>query len=152
MKAFIVYDTNYGNTKLAAEEIMQGMKEAGGIETEIGNIKEVALDKVAESDLILIGSPNHIGRPTGTASGFIDKLGKAKLKAKWAAAFDTYGGNDFEKVVKKMEQRIGEKVPGLKIMAPGISIKVDGMKGPIAQGELPKCRDFGRKIASQLKT
>jgi len=26
------------------------------------------------------------------------------------------------------------------------------MKGPVTDGEFPKCRDFGKRIANQLKT
>jgi hypothetical protein len=74
------------------------------------------------------------------------------LKAKWVAVFDTYLGEDFEKAVKKMEKRIGEKVPGLKLMTSGLSIRVGGTKGPIVEGELPRCKDFGKKIANQLRT
>jgi len=68
------------------------------------------------------------------------------------AVFDTYIKEDFEKAVKKMEKRINEKVLGLKQIAPGLSIKVQGMKGPILEEEFPKCKDFGKKIANQLKT
>jgi hypothetical protein len=39
----------------------------------------------------------------------------------------------------------------LKLAAPGLSIKVKGLRGPIVEGELPKCREFGVKIATQLK-
>jgi len=151
-KVFVVYDTKYGNTKLVAEKIVEGMREVEGIETAISDVGEVNLENVADSDAILIGSPNHIGRPARSIRKFIDKLGKPDLKAKWVAVFDTYLGGDFEKAVKKMEKRIGEKVPGLKLMIPGLSIKVGGTKGPILDEELPKCKDFGRKIATQLKT
>jgi len=51
-----------------------------------------------------------------------------------------------------MEKRIHEKVPNLKLTASGLSIKVGGMKGPIVEGELPKCKDFGKKVATQLKS
>lgn len=54
--------------------------------------------------------------------------------------------------MKKMEKRISEKGPGLKLITSGLSIRVGGMKGPIVEGELPKCEDFGKKIADQLKT
>jgi len=151
VKAFIVYDTKYGNTKLVAEKIMDGIREVEGIETAISDVKEVELDKVADSDAILIGAPNHFGGPARTISKFIDKLGKLELIAKWVAVFDTYLGEDFEKAVKKMEKRIGEKVPELKLITSGLSIRVGGMKGPIEDEELPKCKDFGRKIADQLK-
>ena len=92
-----------------------------------------------------------MGGPVGGIKRLIDKLGKLELKAKWIAVFDTYLGEDFEKATKKMEKRIGEKLPGLKIITSGLSIRVDGMKGPITGGELLKCKEFGKKIATQLK-
>jgi hypothetical protein len=72
------------------------------------------------------------------------------LKAKWIADFDTYLGGDFEKAVKKMEKRLDEKVSTLKLIISGLSIRVGGMKGPIVDGELPKRKDFGKQIATQL--
>jgi hypothetical protein len=49
-----------------------------------------------------------------------------------------------------MEKQISGKVPDLKLMVPGLSIKFAGLKGPIPEGELPKCREFGAKIAAQV--
>jgi len=151
VRVFVVYDTKYGNTRIVAEKIVEGLKEVGGLEVAIGDVEEVAPEKVADYDVILIGAPNHMGGPARTIKKFIDKLEKIDLKAEWFAVFDTYLGGDFEKAVKKMEKRIGEKIPKLKRIAPGLSIKVQGMKGPIVEGELPKCIDFGRKIGRQLK-
>ena len=151
-KVFIVYDTKYGNTKLVAEKIAEGVRETRGIEAEIGDVKQVSLRKLADADAILIGAPNHIGNPSRTIMKFIDKLGKLELKAKGAAVFDTYLGGDFEKAMKKMEKRMREKVPAVKLMTSGLSIRVDESKGPITEGEFPKCTEFGKKIAAQLKT
>ena len=128
------------------------MKEIGGIEANLSEIKEVDLNKIVDYDAILIGSPNHIGGPTRGVKKFIDKLGKLPLKGKLFAVFDTYIGKDFEKAVKKMEKQINEKAPELKMIAPGLSIRVQGIKGPIQEGELPKCKEFGYKIATQIKT
>ena len=152
VKVFVVYDTKYGNTKIVAEEILEGLREVEGVETAISDVEEVDLGRVADSEAILIGTPNHMGGPAWTIRKFIDKLGKVDLKAEWAAVFDTYLGGDFEKVVKKMEKRIREKIPRLKLVSPGLSVRVEGMKGPIAEGELPKCREFGKKIATQITT
>ena len=156
VKVFVVYDTKYGNTKLVAETIVEGIREVEGIEADISELKEVDLNKLPDYDAILIGSPNHYGGPTTGTKEFIDKLGKLPLKGKMFAVFDTYLGKRsdffFAKAMKKMEERINEKVPGLKQIAPGLSTKVQGMKGPIVEGELPKCKDFGKKIATQLKT
>lgn len=151
MKVFVVYDTKYGNTKLVAEKIVEGMREIGGIEIAISDVKEADLGRVADYDAILIGAPVHFGAPSRTITKFIDKLGKLDLKVKRAAVFDTYLKTDFEKGVKPMETRISEKVPRLKLIVPGLSIHVTGMEGPIAEGELPKCADFGKKIATLLK-
>jgi len=151
-RVFIVYDTKYGNTKLVAEKIAEGMRELKGIETEVSDAEEVDPKKIQDADAVLIGAPNHMGNPSRTIMKFIDKLGKLKLKPKDAAVFDTYMGKDFEKAAKKMENRIREKAPALKLMTSGLSIRVDDMKGPITEGELPKCIDFGKKIATQLKT
>jgi len=151
-KVIVVYESKYGNTKLVAETIVEGMREVEGIETVLSELKEVDLNKIPDYDVILIGSPNHFGGPTRGVKKFIDKLGKLTLKGKLFAVFDTYLGKDFEKAVNKMEKRINEKVPGLKQMAPGLSIKVQGIKGPILEAELPKCKEFGNKIATQIKT
>ena len=144
--------TKYGNTKLVAEKILEGMREIEGIETAISDVEKVDLERVTNYDAILIGAPAHFGAPTRAINGFIDKLGKLDLEAKWVAVFDTYIKEDFEMAVKKMETRINENAPKLKLIVPGLSIKVNGMKGPIAEGELPKCTDFGKKIATQLQT
>jgi len=151
VRAIVVYDTKYGNTKLVAEKIMEGIGEVEGIETAISDVKEADPKKAADYDAIVIGSPTHFGRPVRGINKFIDKLGKLDLKAKLVAVFDTYLGEDFEKSVKKMEKRISEKVPRLKLLTSGLSIRVDGMKGPVTDGEFPKCKDFGKKIATQLK-
>jgi flavorubredoxin len=151
VKVFIVYDTKHGNTKIVAERILEGVKQVKGIEPTTSDVEEVNPEKVADSDAILIGAPNHWGSPSRTIRKFIDKLAKLKMKTKWVAVFDTYLGEDFEKAVKKMEKQIGERLPNLKLITSGLSIRVEEMKGPIAEGELSKCRDFGKKIAEQLK-
>jgi len=151
-KVIVVYESKHGNTKLVAETIIEGINEIEGIETVLSELKEVDLNNIADYDAILVGSPNHFGGPTRSIKKFIDKLGKLNLKGKMFAVFDTYLENDFEKAVKKMEKRINEKVSGSKQLAPRLSIKVQEMKGPISEGELPKCKEFGNKIATQLKT
>jgi len=54
--------------------------------------------------------------------------------------------------VKKLEKMVEKKLPNLNLISPGLSIRVNGIPGPIVEGELPKCVDFGKKIATQLKT
>jgi flavorubredoxin len=146
VKVSVVYDTKYGNTKLVAEKIVNGLMKNKGIDVAICDVEKVDIDSVADFDAILIGTPNHIGRPARKITKFIDKLGKLNLKGKQVAVFDTYMGKDFEKTVKKMEERINNKT-SLRIITRGLSIRVEGMKGPVAEGELQKSKKFGKKIA-----
>ncbi len=151
-KAIVVYESKYGNTKLVGEAIVEGMSEVEGMETVIKELKEVDLNEIADYDAILIGSPNHYGGPTRDIVNFIDNLGKLNLEGKLIAVFDTYLGKGFfEKAVKRMEKRVDEKVPNLRQIGPRLSVEVQGSKGPIVDGELPKCKEFGKSIAVQLR-
>ena len=150
VKVLLVYESKYGNTKLVAETIAEGITEVSDNQTTIYELKKVELKQPPDFDVVLIGSPNHMGGPTGGIKKFINELGRLEVKGKYAAVFDTYMAKDFEKAVKKMEKQIVEKAPGLTLAAPGLSIRVDGMKGPISADELPKCKEFGVNIATRL--
>jgi menaquinone-dependent protoporphyrinogen IX oxidase len=153
VKVFVVYDTRHGNTKLAAESILKGIREAEGIETAIGYVKETDAAKVADYDAIVLGAPNHMGRPSRTMKKFVDKLAKLDLKAKNVAVFGTYAGRvRTDRAVKKLEKIVETKLPSLNLISPGLSVRVMGIPGPVAEGELPKCVDFGKKIASQFRS
>jgi menaquinone-dependent protoporphyrinogen IX oxidase len=152
-KVFVAYDSKYGHTKLVAEKIVEGIKEAEGIETAIGYVKEVNLQKLAEYDAIVLGAPNHMGRPSRTMKKFVDRLAELELKAKDVAVFGTYAGRmrTDDRAMKKLEKMVQKKLPKLNQISPGLSIGIIGISGPIVEGELPKCLDFGKKIAQQLK-
>jgi flavorubredoxin len=153
VKVFVIYDSKYGNTKLAAEKILEGIGEVEGFETAIGYVKEIDVRQVADYDAMVLGAPNHMGRPSRTMKKFVDQLSELDLKAKDVAVFGTYSGTvrSPDRAVKKLELMIRKKLPNLSLILPGLSIRVKGIPGPIVDGELPKCVDFGKKIASQLK-
>ena len=132
---------------------MEGIREFGGIETAIGYVKEIDIGNVTDYDAIVLGAPNHMGRPSRTMK-FVDRLAELDLKAKNVAVFGTYSGRarPMDRAVKKMEKMAKKKLPNLNQISPGLSIRVNGIPGPIVEGELPKCVDFGKKIAAQLKT
>jgi len=138
-------------TQIVAETIAEGIKEVSDTQASIYELKEIKLKQPPDFDVILIGSPNHMGGPTGSIKKFINELGRLVVKGKYAAVFDTYMAKDYEKAVKKMEKQINEKVPELRLLTPGLSISVEGMKGPITEGELYKCKEFGVNIATGLR-
>jgi len=148
MKVLIVYDTKHGNTKKVAELIGEGLNSVEGNTVSVENVKEVNVEKEEAFDLILIGSPNHAGSHVGSIKKFIKNLPNASLKGNSFAVFDTYMGKDFEKATSKMEKQIAKVMPDMKKASSSLSIKVGGMKGPVVDEDLPKCKDFGIKLAS----
>ena len=145
----IVYESKYGNTAQVAEAIREAMRGAGVPEVVSMNVDSADVNRVATFDAILVGSPNHIGGPTRRVKKFIRSLAAFDLSGKRLAFFDTYIGGDFGKAVAKMEDEFKARNPGAVVVTPGLSLRVDGMKGPVADGELTKGADFGKLVAEQ---
>ncbi|MHA2037772.1 MAG: flavodoxin family protein [Promethearchaeota archaeon] len=147
MNIIIIYDTKHGNTKKVAELIGEGLKSVEENTITYLNVEEFDPNKEENYDLILIGTPNHYGKPTKPIKKFIEDLPNSSLKVNSFSVFDTYMFKDYEKTVKKMEKKINELMPSLDNASPGLSIRVAKTKGPILDEELPKCKDFGIKLA-----
>lgn len=152
VSVFVFYDSKYGNTKLVAEKIAEGLK-SEGITADLGYVREVQLDSAVCSDVIVLGAPNHMGRPSRAMKQFVDYLATADLKATRVAVFGTYAGRarPVDRAVKKLEGMVEAKLPSLKLVLPGLSVRVNGVRGPVIEDELPKCVEFGRAIAAQLR-
>jgi len=154
VKVFVAYDTKYGNTKQVAENILAGIKKVKGMEATMGYIKEINLADLAGYDALPLGAPNHMGRPSRTIKKFVDSLAEVDLKAKHVAVFGTYAGRErvLDRAVKKLAKMAEKKLPKLNLISPWLSIKVNGVTGPVVDVELPKCVEFGKRIAAQLKS
>jgi len=148
MKALIVYDTKYGNTKKVAELIGEGLKSIEENEVIIEKAEEIDLNKEEIYDLILIGSPNHYGTYTKPIKNFISNLPESSLKGNSYAVFDTFMYKNYQRVVKGMEKHIKEVMPNMTKKSPSLSIRVASNKGPIKDDELPRCKEFGIKLAN----
>jgi flavorubredoxin len=154
VRLFVVYDTKYGNTKLAAESIAEGLREVGGIEVLIGAVKDVDVGKLAEADVLVLGAPNHMTSPSRTMMKIVGSLTGQTLKAKSVAVFGTYSGRvrTLDRAVRKMERMVEKRFPNMKLVSPSLSVRVYGVTGPLVEGELLKCKEYGRTIANQLFT
>ncbi|MGZ7171643.1 MAG: flavodoxin family protein [Halobacteriota archaeon] len=151
-KILVVYESEYGNTKFEAKTIVEGMQRVEGTETALNEVKEVDRKTITTYDAIVFGAPTHFGGPTRGMKKFIEKLSSLPLDGKQFAVFDTYFKIDFEKATQNMEQQMRKKVPAMKMIVPGLSIKVENLKGPIVEGEVPKCEEFGAKTSSHLRS
>lgn len=153
MKVLIIYDSKYGNTKTVAENILEGLKQVEGIEVDIAYSKEFDFQSIVCYDALILGAPNHMGKPSRTMKKFIDRLAELELKAKNVAVFGTYSGRKrpVDRAVKKLEILLGKKLPNQKLLSPSLSVRIKGVTGPVVEGELIKSKQFGNRIANQLK-
>ncbi|MFX0010491.1 MAG: flavodoxin family protein [Candidatus Hermodarchaeota archaeon] len=152
MNVLIVYETNFGNTKKVAEIIAEGMNAVEQIEPEVLNVNDVEFNKVQDFDAIIIGSPTWGGNAPKSIRDFIDTLAKLPLNEKYYAVFDTNNNLRFlSNLVRKLEKKISKKIPSLQKILPGLPVRVIGLKGPIAEGELSKCKDYGKELALNLQ-
>ncbi|MHA2359543.1 MAG: flavodoxin family protein, partial [Candidatus Thorarchaeota archaeon] len=144
-KAIVVYESVYGNTKMIAEAISQGINEVEGVECVIKKTGEIHTDDLRDYDAILFGCPNHNQEPALNLVRFIVRAMIVHLKAKIGAAFDTYTGGNKEVAVIKLEAKIQEKLPGITL-AGRFSAKVIGRKGPLADDEESRAQEFGKEF------
>lgn len=154
MKVFVFYDSKYGNTKQVAEKITNGIRSVAGTEADMGYVKEVSFHDAVCYYAIVLGAPNHMGRPSRTMKRFVESLALTDLKATSVAIFGTYSGRVRiqDRAEKKLEKIAAEKLPNLKHIMPGLSVRVKGVTGPVAEGELDRSFEFGVKIAKKLRS
>jgi menaquinone-dependent protoporphyrinogen IX oxidase len=97
---FVAYDSKYGNTKRAAEAIAEGVRDVVGIETSTGSAKEVDVKQVAGYDVLVLGAPNHMAKPSRTMLKFVDRLATVDVKAKAVAVFATLRNTDIYSLLR----------------------------------------------------
>ena len=116
MRVAIVYDSETGTTRRAAEE-MAGIAVAAGHEVTVSPIQEADAAAVSAADAICVGCWTHglfivAQHPTDRALVFIDRLGP--LEGRPAAVFTTYKiavGGTLRQLAERMERR-GARVTG----------------------------------------
>ena len=159
MKAIVVYESIYGNTRAIAEAIAEGL----------GGAPAVSPADAAQADLLVVGGPTHIhgvatprsrraaldapGGATAAAAtpepGLRDWLAKlSRADHARAAAFDTrldkpewLTGAASHGIAKRL-RRHGYTVVDTS------SFLVAGNEGPLLDGELERARRWGTELAA----
>ena len=155
MKALVIFHTNTGHTRRAAEDISQGLRNEG-VDVSIHAVGEVTEWDVADQSVIVVGSPCHAGSVaiqagvSGPIRSVLKRLEPSALTGKVAGAFSVncaYGG---QRTVHAIEQRLraaGAQVPqqGVVVRA-GVPFSL--FKGPMASAESrEQLQEFGRALA-----
>lgn len=138
----------YGNTRIAAEEIARGLAQSGLIEVTIATVGKFDPKKAREYPIVVLGAPNHLGTASKAMRAFLPQLGDGALLRKRVALFDTCYADQTGVAIRKMEEILREREPNLHLSLSGLSVVVEGSKGPVRQGDLLKCRQFGMRLAT----
>jgi len=93
----IIYATDYGNTKKAAEEVAKGAQSVPGTEVILKTAEAAIPEDLKASNGVIVGSPVHMGSPDWRVKKFIDSVCsplwmRDALIGKVAGVFTTGGG------------------------------------------------------------
>jgi multimeric flavodoxin WrbA len=146
-KVLVIYHSQqYGNTKILAEALAEGAREAGA-EVKLINTNEhrVTLEEFLATDGFAIGTPDYFSYVAGTIKTFFDDIflwdqsGKP-VKGKPAVLFFSCGGGGkvkqpFKSLVDRFFQQVGETV---------------GSERPIGNGAKKKCLALGKEFVKAL--
>lgn len=147
-KILIIYHSQqYGDTKVLAEALAEGVKE-GGAETVIFNTNEhrITFQEFMAADGIAIGTPDYYSYVAGTIKTFFDDIwlwdrAGESVKGKPAVIFFTHGkggrGREpFETFAKRYFEQVGETVDSTR---------------PATEEVLQACRNLGKILAEKVK-
>ena len=141
MKALVIFDTNFGNTKIIAETIAREL----GSDTKAISVSNFDIKELEGIDLLVVGSPIIGWRPSEKMGKFLASLSKGQLKGIKAATFDTrvkifFHGDAARKISQKLKEA------GAEIIVNPQAFLVQGKEGPLINS------DSKRMIQNQVGT
>jgi flavodoxin len=150
MRTLIVYDSVHGNTAQIAQAIGNAL--AG--EVSVRRAGEAAGADVKALDLLVVGSPTHGGWFTEAVKGWLDQAPATALQGIRVAAFDTRTpptilSRIFGYAAPRIADRLEKK--GGTLLVPPEGFFVQGIKGPLNEGELERAADWAKKIVESVK-
>ena len=151
MKALIVYDSVYGNTEKIARAIAEAITPS--YEVKVLGVGEANPSELASTDLLVIGSPTHAGRPTPAVQDLLNKVAKPALQGINVAAFDTRIQTKLVGVFGFAAGRIARnlKKKGGTLIASPVGFFVTGGKGPLKEGELERAAGWAQGMLESKK-
>lgn len=147
MRAHVVYDSAYGNTKAVADAVVQGLEPLRAAAVAVADFDPATL---SAGDLLVLGSPINGWRPTPEITELLTQLGNGQLRGIHAAAFDTrvrffIHGDAARKMTKLLKEA------GASIVSDPAPFYVRGTEGPLRSGELEKAANWAKTLATALR-
>jgi len=149
MKALIVYDSVYGNTEKIARAIAEAITPSG--EVKVLRAGEANPSDLESTELLIVGSPTHGGRPTPPIKDLLNKA--PKLQGINVAAFDTRIMTKLVGVFGYAAGRIANnlKKKGGTLIASPEGFFVTGGQGPLKEGELERAAAWAKGMLESKK-
>jgi flavodoxin len=140
MKTLVIFDSKYGNTKQVAQVIGETI---GG---QVLHVDEANPADLKDFDLVVIGSPTHGGFPTEGIHGLIKT--PRSFEGIDVAAFDTRTKTTiFGYAAPKIGRNL--KRNGGNLLVPPEGFFVQGMEGPLMDGELERAASWAKDIVNE---
>jgi flavodoxin I len=157
MKSLVIFDSQYGNTERVARAIGAALGSQG--EVEVIRVQDVKPKNLEGIHSLIVGSPTQRFRPTMAITEFLKNLPKDSLKGVQVAAFDTRLTEDeieavrvlaffvsvFGYAARPISPRLRKK--GGEPTLPPEGFLVDGMEGPLLDGELERAAEWAKRIS-----
>ena len=144
MKALVIFDSYFGNTKMIAETIAKEL----GKDTKAISVSDFNMKELEGVDLLVAGSPIIGWKPSEKMGKFLASLGREQLKGLKAATFDTRVKIFHGDAAKKISQKLIEA--GAEIVGKPQVFFVRGKEGPLIDGEIEKATKWAKSI--KIKT
>jgi len=146
MKALVIFDSNFGNTKIIAETISRGL----GKDAKVLSVSDFNKNELEGIDLLVVGSPIIGWKPSEKMEKFLAGLSSDQLKGLKAATFDTriklfISGDASKKIAKELKRA------GAEIVVKPQAFLVKRTKGPLFNGEIEKATEWATSIKTLFK-
>jgi hypothetical protein len=165
VRALVVYESMFGNTRIIAEAVGVGLRGAG-MDVEVLEVGAAPPAPDAEVGLLVVGAPTHalsLSRPESRGSaaeqadgplvsmgvGLREWLASLPHGDGRVAAFDTHidrrvPGAASRAALKRLRRR------GYRVASPGESFYVSDTTGPLVDGETARAERWGADLATSL--
>lgn len=164
MRALVVYETMFGNTRKIAEAVAEGMRD--GARVDIADVKDAPADVPADIDLVVVGGPTHAfsmsryatRREASHRGGRDDDLPRGIRE--WLSdlpsgshpqsfvAFDTRVDMPLMPGAASRSATRMARRKGFTHRVEPESFLVEGYEGPLVDGELDRARAWGHRLTA----
>ena len=170
IRAYVLYESMFGNTEAVAKAIASGLSEAG-CDVVTGEVAWAPVGDPLEADLLVIGAPTHafsLSRPStrkqavteGAPSvrqviGMREWLSRLRtkrgLRLPAVAAFDTRADKARRLPgASRAAARLARR-DGFALLAAPESFFVSDTQGPLVNGELERARAWGHRLGDRVQ-